>query len=125
MSSHADITRSTDERLRCTKIPVPRGASYLYVKRHDLYMPDEKEQYSKYPNYDNCLASIKVPSLAYWSRMFLGNYDELYIVSPESSPNSSVADSDSRRISPSSTWSQEDSQEDTRLDAAKDNSGVA
>ncbi|KAI7542733.1 hypothetical protein KC317_g16501, partial [Hortaea werneckii] len=86
-----------DEKLRCTKKPLPRGTSYLDIKRHDLYLPDEKEIYSHYPNYDSSLAAIKVPSLPYWSRIFLGNYAELYIVSPESSPASSVADSESRK----------------------------
>lgn len=39
--------------------------------------------------------------------MFFGNYDELYIVSPESTPASSVADSESRKTSPTSTFSQD------------------
>lgn len=66
-------------------------------------MPEEKEQYAHFPNYESSLASIKVPTLAYWSRLFFGNYHELYIVSPESSPSSSVADDESRRASPTST----------------------
>ena len=73
--------------------------------------------YCEVPNYDSSLASIKIPSQAYWSRLFLGSYDSLYIVSPESTPNSSVADDDSRRTSPTSTWGQ-DSQEDARMGAA-------
>ena len=97
---------------------IPRGTSHVEIKRHDLYLPDEKELYSEYPNYDSSLASIKVPTLAYWSRMFLGNYDELYIVSPESSPSSS------RRASPTSTWGQ-DSQEDTRLGATDESNDDA
>lgn len=85
----------TDEKLRCTKKPLPRGTSYLDIKRHDLYLPSEKTLYSGFPNYDSSLAAIKVPSLPYWSRIFWGNYDELYIVSPESgSPASSVAGSE-------------------------------
>ncbi|RMY27887.1 hypothetical protein D0865_15903 [Hortaea werneckii] len=100
-----------DEKLRCTKKPLPRGTSYIDIKRHDLYLPSEKDLYSGYPNYDSSLAAIKVPSLPYWSRMFWGNYDELYIVSPESSPAaSSVADSNESRktgISPESTFTQD------------------
>ncbi|GAB1735298.1 hypothetical protein NU219Hw_g2938t1 [Hortaea werneckii] len=84
-----------DEKLRCTKKPLPRGTSYLDIKRHDLYLPAEKPLYSGFPNYDSSLAAIKVPSLPYWSRIFWGNYDELFIVSPESgSPASSVAGSE-------------------------------
>ncbi|KAI7507700.1 hypothetical protein KC347_g6681 [Hortaea werneckii] len=107
-----------DEKLRCTKKPLPRGTSYLDIKRHDLYLPDEKDMYSGYPNYDSSLAAIKVPSLAYWSRIFLGNYDELYIVSPENSPAASVADSSSSEgrkmggISPQTTFSRDSGREE-------------
>lgn len=115
---HTDIEAFTDEKLRCTKRTIPRGTAYVEIKRHDLYLPEEKELYADFPNYDSSLASIKVPTLAYWSRMFLGGYDELYIVSPESSPNSSIADEDSRRTSPTSTWGQDS--EDTRLGAVQE-----
>lgn len=108
---------SPDEKLRVTKKQIPRMSSYVDVKRHDLYLPEEKDMYCELPNYDSSLASIKIPSQAYWSRLFLGNYDSLYIVSPESTPNSSVADDDSRRTSPTSTWGQ-DSQEDASMGAA-------
>ena len=102
---------SADENLRCTKKLIPRGTSHVEIKRHDLYLPDEKELYSEYPNYDSSLASIKVPTLAYWSRMFFGSYDELYIVSPESSPNSS------RRASPTNTWGPDGQGDDARSGA--------
>ncbi|CAK4033161.1 Hypothetical predicted protein [Lecanosticta acicola] len=108
-----------DEKLRVTKKQIPRMSSYVDVKRHDLYLPEEKDMYCELPNYDSSLASIKLPSQVYWSRLFLGSYDNLYIVSPESSPTSSVADEDSRRTSPTSTWGQ-DSQEDTRPGALND-----
>ncbi|KAI6896436.1 hypothetical protein KC318_g10944 [Hortaea werneckii] len=103
-----------DEKLRCTKKPLPRGTSYIDIKRHDLYLPSEKDIYSGYPNYDSSLAAIKVPSLPYWSRIFWGNYDELYIVSPESSPAGSVADSESRKtgLSPESTFTQDSRREE-------------
>ncbi|KAK5716908.1 hypothetical protein LTR17_009372 [Elasticomyces elasticus] len=114
-SSQKDICArlDKDENLRCTRLQIPRGASYLEVKRHDLYLPEEKEQYEDFPNYDSSLASIKVPLLAYLSRMVFGNYDELYIVSPETTPTSSVADQGSRRVSPTSTWGA-DSQESVK-----------
>jgi hypothetical protein len=66
--------------------------------------------YSDLPNYDSSLASVKIPSLAYWSRMILGNYQDLFIVSPETTPTSSVADDGSRRTSPTSTWGQDSEQ---------------
>lgn len=60
--------------------------------------------------------------------MFLGNYDELYIVSPESSPAGSMADSSESRktggggISPESTFTRESSsrEEETRGGAGED-----
>lgn len=88
-----------------TKKAIPRGISFVDVKRHDLYLPEEKSLYAEFPNFDSSLASVKVPSLAYWSRLFLGNYQDLYIVSPESSPASGVvADEDSRRVSPTASF---------------------
>lgn len=111
-----------DEKLRVTKKPIPRLTSYVDVKRHDLYLPEEKEQFASFPNYDSNLASVKVPSMAYWSRALLGNYHDLYIVSPESSPSSSIADDDSRRTSPTFTWGHESSDE-TKLGAMQDRGG--
>ncbi|KAF2173587.1 hypothetical protein M409DRAFT_61934 [Zasmidium cellare ATCC 36951] len=108
-----------DENFRVTKKSIPRLCSYIDVKRHDLYLPEEKEQYSSLPNFDSSLASVKIPSQAYWSRLFLGGYDNLFIVSPETSPNSSVASGDSKRSSPTSTWGQ-NSEEDARTGAAQD-----
>jgi hypothetical protein len=108
-----------DESLRVTKKPIPRYTSYVDVKRRDLYLPWEQEEYAKFPNFDSNLASVKVPSSAYWSRIILGNYSDLYIVSPESSPTSSQADESSRRPSPSSTW---DSQEGVVEGASQDDS---
>ncbi|KAK3112053.1 hypothetical protein LTR53_012074 [Teratosphaeriaceae sp. CCFEE 6253] len=118
-SSPKDICArlNKDENLRCTKKLIPRGASYIEVKRHDMYLPEEKERYGRFPNYDSSLASIKVPLLAYLSRLVFGTYDELYIVSPETSPASSVAGAESRRMSPSSTWGA-DSQEEAKMGAA-------
>lgn len=104
---HTANTYSQDdnfEKHRVTRKPIPRYTSYVDVKRHDLYMPEEKASYEKFPNYDSSLASIKIPSIPYWSRMFLGRYPELYIVSTESSPSSSVASGSTRNVSPTSTF---------------------
>lgn len=106
--TYTDFSLAPDESLRVTKKLIPRGQSYVDVKRHDLYLDAEKESYAEYPNYDSSLASIKIPSLAYWSHMFFGNYEELYIVSPETSTNASVVDeNESRRASPTATWARE------------------
>lgn len=74
--------------------------------------------YSELPNYDSSLASVKVPSIAYWSRLLLGSYQDLFIVSPETTPTSSI-DGDSHRASPTSTWGL-DSQESARTGATQD-----
>ncbi|KAM0714259.1 hypothetical protein Q7P37_010046 [Cladosporium fusiforme] len=95
------------EKHRVTRKPIPRYTSYVDVKRHDLYMPQEKVSYEKFPNYDSSLASIKIPSIPYWSRMFLGRYPELYIVSPESSPSPSMTSGSTRNVSPTSTFAHE------------------
>ncbi|KAF2720028.1 hypothetical protein K431DRAFT_286182 [Polychaeton citri CBS 116435] len=110
-----------DEKLRVTRKHIPRYTSYLDVKRHDLYLADEKEAYRQTPNYNSSLASVKMPMLAYWSRILFGSYDDLYIVSPESSPNSSVIgdDNESRHTSPTSAWGM-DSELDAKLGALRE-----
>jgi hypothetical protein len=97
------------EKHRVTRKPIPRYTSYVDVKRHDLYMPEEKAIYEKFPNYDSSLASVKIPAIPYWSRMFLGRYPDLYIVSTESSPSSSVASGSTRNVSPTTTFARENS----------------
>ncbi|KAK3045629.1 hypothetical protein LTR09_012805 [Extremus antarcticus] len=85
-SSQRDLCASLDkdESLHVTRKPIPRAISYIDVKRHDLYLASERSTYADLPNFDSNLASVKVPSTAYWSRLILGNYKELFIVSPAS-----------------------------------------
>lgn len=99
---------STDESLRATRKHIPRWTSYVDIQRHDLYLPTEKDLYASYPNYNSNLASVKVPAMAYWSRLLFGNYQDLFILSPESSPASSQADEESRRVSPTNTWARDE-----------------
>lgn len=108
-SQTISLTIATEERLRVTKKPISRGDSYIDVAQNDLYLPEEHAQYRTFPSYYQSLASIRVPTKVYLSRMLLGSYDKLYIVSPQSSPESSVGDPNSR----SNTWGK-DSQEDAR-----------
>ena len=103
----------TDTKYRVTRKPIPRLTSYINIKRHDLYLPDERERYADFPNYNSDLASIKIPSLAYWLRLVMGRYQDLYIVSPETSPAGSQTES------PTTTWG-EDSQEAVRLGAVRE-----
>lgn len=116
----------TDEKHRVTRKPIPRLTSYINIYQHDLYLPDERERYAAFPTYNSDLASVKIPSLPYWSRFLLGNYQDLYIVSPETSPASSQADYESRRTSPTTTWgtdSQEDGERSARLGAIREREG--
>lgn len=97
-------------RYRVTKKDIPRFTSVLDIKRHDFYIGHEHDAYRTLPNYDSPLASIRLPSNIYFSRSLLGNYQKLFIISPETSPEGSLADSDeSRKISPSSTFGSETS----------------
>lgn len=52
--------------------------------------------------------------------MFLGNYQDLYIVSPESSPASSQADEESRRTSPTTTWGADSQELQAKLGAVEE-----
>lgn len=88
--------------------------SFVDVRRCDLYLPEEKDNYTRYPNFGCSLASVKIPRVPYWSRMFLGNYDQLYIVSTEGSPTGST-----RNTSPTNSWGL-DSQLDARLGALRE-----
>lgn len=115
-----------DDKYRVTRKAIPRLTSYINIKRHDLYLDDERERYADFPNYNSDLASVKIPSIPYWSRLLLGNYQDLFIVSPESSPASSQADDESRRASPTTTWgtdSQESAERDARLGAVREREG--
>ncbi|KAM0700070.1 hypothetical protein Q7P36_000282 [Cladosporium allicinum] len=108
-TTNQTLTDENFEKHRVTRKPIPRYTSYVDVKRHDLYMPEEKAVYEKFPNYDSSLASVKIPAIPYWSRMFLGRYPDLYIVSTESSPSSSVASGSTRNVSPTTTFAHENS----------------
>lgn len=114
----ANTNHDKDEpnrRQRVTTMDIPRFTSNLEVKRHDLYLPSEQDEYRKYPNYDSSLASIRLPSNVYWGRMLFGQFDKLFIVSPETTPDNSEAGSmDSRFNSPNSTFDISSSQESAR-----------
>lgn len=121
-------TNSTppDDKYRVTRKAIPRLTSYINIKRHDLYLDDERQLYADFPNYNSDLASVKIPSLPYWSRLLLGNYQDLYIVSPETSPASSQAGSETQRTSPTASWgtdSQESAEREARLDAVREREG--
>ncbi|KAK4996369.1 hypothetical protein LTR66_004004 [Elasticomyces elasticus] len=107
-SSQKDLcsTLDRDHTRRVTTKPLPRFQSYVEVQRRDLYLGNEHDLYADFPNYNSSLASIQIPRQIYWNHGLFNSYPELYIISRETSPSSSTAESQesSRRLSPSSTW---------------------
>ena len=67
--------------------------SRVEIKTEDLYNEPEKSSYQKYPNSKASLASVGLPMSVSMRRMLFGEYSDLYIVSPESSPTNSQASS--------------------------------
>lgn len=85
----------SDTPLRVTKKPIPRGQSIVEIKRHDLYLDEERTAYKGFPNYDSSLAAVSLPTNVVLRRALSprATYDQLYIVSPETSPDASMANS--------------------------------
>ncbi|KAF2084112.1 hypothetical protein K490DRAFT_16993, partial [Saccharata proteae CBS 121410] len=108
VSSQEELSKTVDKdpRLRVSRKRIPRGDSRVEVKTEDLYNEPERSEYQKYPNFRNSLANIGLPSSVYWKRLLFNQFQDLYIVSPESSPASSLNNSmeSSQRLSPSSTF---------------------
>ncbi|QIW99782.1 hypothetical protein AMS68_005300 [Peltaster fructicola] len=103
---------------RVTRKHIPRGTSSLDLYGYDLCLPEEKDSFKHRAAYWVNLASVPIPRSIYWQHLITGSYDQLYIVSPQSSPENSIYEGDSRKVSPSSTWEYR-SQEDTSLGATK------
>jgi hypothetical protein len=83
---------SIDRRLRCSKLQIPWGDSSIEVRHGDLYPEPQRELFKEFPNMKLSLSSIRLPRSVYWKRI-LGQFKNLYIISPESSPNSSPENS--------------------------------
>ncbi|KAK3078840.1 hypothetical protein LTS18_006494 [Coniosporium uncinatum] len=84
-------TLEKDRRLRCSRKRIPRGNSRIDVKTEDLFNDPERSTYQRaaYPNMKSNLASIGLPRIVYWKRLLLNQFEDLYIVSPESTPSNS------------------------------------
>lgn len=115
------LDHDMNHRQRVTKKEIPRFATNLEVKRHDLWLGTEQDEYRNLPNYDSSLASIRLPSNVYWGRLLFGQYDNLYIVSPETTPDNSEAGSVRGHFDSSSTpFSPVSSQGDAQAGAARE-----
>lgn len=106
-----------DPSKRVTRKPIPIGTSSLDLYGSDLCVAEEKDELKHKAAFWANLASVPVPRAAYWRRLLLGSCDELFIVSPESSPENSQYDDRSRKVSPSSTFEYGSQHVDARLGA--------
>ncbi|OJD30516.1 uncharacterized protein BKCO1_5900048 [Diplodia corticola] len=113
LSSQEDLCKALDKgrlhqlhpSLRVTRKRIPRGDSRVEVKREDLWNDEEKSTYSDFPNSKSGLASVCLPRSVWFKRMLFNQFQDLYIVSPETTPTSSLNGSpESSQCSPSSTW---------------------
>lgn len=95
---------NADPSKRVTRKSIPRGTSSLDLYGSDLCLPQEKDELKHKAAFWVNLASVPVPRAAYWRRLLTGACNELYIVSPESSPENSQYEGDSRKCSPTNTW---------------------
>jgi hypothetical protein len=78
--------------LRCSKLDIPWGNSSVEVQHGDLFPEPLRSRLAHLPNMKLSLSAITLPRSVYWKRI-LGQYKELYIVSPESSPSTSPENS--------------------------------
>lgn len=97
LTTQRDLCRDLDKdrKWRCSRKRIPRGTSRIDVLQGDLFNEPERTQYAKYPNQTCNLASIGLPSMVYWRRLLFGEFEDLYILSPENSAKTSPNESNS------------------------------
>ncbi|OAL44803.1 hypothetical protein IQ07DRAFT_592082 [Pyrenochaeta sp. DS3sAY3a] len=93
VTTEKDLTAELDKNpdlpfWRVTKKPIPRGAGRVEILAEDLMMPDEREKYRNKPTLKSSVANVGLPTMAYWKRVMLGSYQDLYIVSGPGKRNS-------------------------------------
>ncbi|KAF2147200.1 uncharacterized protein K452DRAFT_282179 [Aplosporella prunicola CBS 121167] len=107
VSSKEELAKSLDKdpNLRLTRKRIPRGDSRVEVKREDLYNAAEKSEYAEYPNSKSGIASVCLPRIVWFKRLLFNQYEDLYIVSPETTPANSLNGSpeSSQHCSPNNT----------------------
>jgi len=104
LSSQHDLLQklNKDRSLRVAKKPIPWGNSSMEVQQGDLFPERERRSYERWPNMRASLAAVSLPPPVRWKRMLLGRFRELYIVSPDASPQSSPEAS--QNVSPQDTF---------------------
>ncbi|QDS71576.1 hypothetical protein FKW77_005998 [Venturia effusa] len=103
-SSQEKLCKELDKEpgLRCSKISIPRGNSRVEVHHGDLFPESQRDLVRDKPNFKSSVASIMLPFTVRIRRMLFNQHKDLYIVSPDTSPNSSPATS--KHPTPSQTW---------------------
>ena len=93
---NTDNTTTSDPKLpflRCSRLPIPRGRSRVDVRQEDLYSEDERQRWASLPNAQNNLASVVLKRGWYFARLLKGTYKDMYILSEETTPESSPENS--------------------------------
>lgn len=110
--SSVDVSMATTKdqaepsTVRCSRVPIPRGASRINLKTKDLWTIQERNSWGTLPNAQLSVASVGLPRSVYWRRMMMGHFQTLYIISPDHSPASSESSSpnDTHHPTPASTF---------------------
>jgi len=97
-------TLDNDRNLRVSRVRIPWGNSHIDIRHRDLVPEDVRKKMEDKPTMNLSLASINLGRIGHIKRLF-GFQKDLYVVSPESSPNTSPEQS--QNISPNSTFSPE------------------
>ncbi|TID22426.1 hypothetical protein E2P81_ATG11532 [Venturia nashicola] len=105
-SSQEKLCQELDKEpgLRCSKISIPRGHSRVEVHHGDLFPESQRDLIKDKPNFKSSVASVMLPFTVRMRRILFNQHKDLYIVSSETSPNSSPTTSDT---SSSHTWQEQ------------------
>lgn len=99
------LTKSPlDQNLRVSKVRIPWGNSHVDIRQRDLIPADQLSEIDDKPTLNLSLASINLGRLRHLKRL-IGLQRDLYVVSPQSSPNSSPENS--QQVSRNSTFPQD------------------
>lgn len=96
----------TEPRYRVSKKAIPRGNSRVDVRMEDILTDEERSVYGDKPNRKSSVASVGLPSSVYWKRLLFNDFQDLYIVSTFSSPDSTPNQSpeSSQHVRPSDSF---------------------
>lgn len=105
-SASKSNSKSDPYAFKCSRVPIPKGASRVHVQTKDLWNSQERAKWSDLPNASSSVASVGLPRQVYWRRMMMGHFQTLYVVSPDHSPASSQNSTpeNSQHVSPANTF---------------------